>query len=60
MALTILANFSQILQSEISLAELTVLTNFSQNGRFLAIFAIFVTACISGHKRRKNVGNSDF
>ena len=35
----ILANFSQILQSEISLSDLTI----------WRMFAIFVTACISGH-----------
>ena len=39
MALAILANFSRIRQSEISLVDLKILTNF----------AIFATACISGH-----------
>ena len=39
MDLAILANFSQILQSEISLSDLTI----------WRMFAIFVTACISGH-----------
>ena len=41
MDLTILVNFSQISQREISLADLMILTNF---------FVIFITACISGYK----------
>ena len=40
MDLTILVNFSQIGQREISLADLMILTNF---------FVIFITACISGY-----------
>ena len=40
MDLTILVNFSQISQREISLADLMILTNF---------FVIFISACISGY-----------
>ena len=59
MDLTVLERYSQIRKSAISSAELTSLASFSQIRRseisltiFYRIFAIFVTACISGHISR--------